>query len=143
MKPTLFRPMLPGFRSLFDDFFRPVNFYREDEDFATMPAINVRETESHFHLEVAAPGMKKEDFKIAVDNGILTISAEKRRSAEDQTDRYTRREFHYSSFQRSFQLPQGVREEDIKAAYENGVLTLDLPKPAKSVEVKGRTIEIQ
>lgn len=134
--------MLPGFRSLFDDFFRPLSGFREEEDFMTMPAVNVRETESHYHLEVAAPGLQKEDFKVAVDNGILTVSAEKRKSAEDKTDHYTRREFRYASFQRSFHLPEGVKEEDIKASYANGVLTLDLPRVAPTPVVKGRTIEI-
>jgi HSP20 family protein len=134
--------MLPGFRSLFDDFFRPLPGFREEEDFMTMPAVNVRETENHYHLEVAAPGLNKEDFKVAVDNGILTVSAEKRKSAEDKTDNYTRREFHYASFRRSFQLPEGVKEEDIKASYANGVLTLDLPRLKAAPEVKGRTIEI-
>jgi HSP20 family protein len=142
MKPTVFRPLLPGFRSLFDEFLRPMPGFREEEDLMSMPAVNVRETETHFHLEVAAPGLCKEDFKVTVENGVLTVSAEKRKSGEDKTDNYTRREFRYASFRRSFQMPEGVREEDIKASYTNGVLVLDLPRHPAAPETKGRAIEI-
>jgi HSP20 family protein len=74
---------------------------------------------------------------------VLTISAEKQKSAEDKTDHYTRREFHYASFKRSFQLPDGVKEADIKATYKDGVLNLELPPVEEKKLEKGRTIEIQ
>lgn len=141
MKPVVFRPISPVFRSFFDDFFRPVNGESESE-FLTMPAVNVRESDAHFHLEVAAPGMQKSDFNVTVENGVLTVSAEKQHSAEDKADNYTRREFHYASFKRSFQLPEGVEEKDIKAAYKDGVLTLDLPKNEKTKIQSARTISI-
>ena len=143
MKPTTYRPFSPAFRNLFDDFFgKPMSSFFGEDDHFTTPAVNVRESDQGFHLEVAAPGMDKKDFHIAVENGILSISSEKRESAEDQTDTYTRREFHYRSFKRSFHLPEGVVETDIKATYTNGVLTVDLPKEDKPEIEKGRVIEI-
>lgn len=144
MKPTLYRPFIPAFRGLMDEFLpKAMTSVFGGEDFFTTPAVNVKDLEHNFHLEVAAPGLNKEDFKIEVENGILTISAEKRKSAEDQTDNYTRREFHFASFKRSFQLPEHVQEDQIKASYADGILTIDLPKNEKAFAPKGRTIEIQ
>ncbi len=144
MKPSIYRPFTPAFKGFFDDFL-PKNMTSMfgDEEFFTTPAVNIKETDTNFHLEVAAPGLTKEDFKLAVENNILTISAEKQKSEEDQTDNYTRKEFQYASFKRSFQLPEHIQDEKILATYNNGVLTIDLPKNEATITPKGRTIEIK
>ncbi len=144
MKPSMYRPFTPAFKGFFNEFL-PKNMTSmfDGEDFFTTPAVNVKETETGFHLEVAAPGLNKEDFKLAVENNILTISAEKQKSAEDQTDNYTRKEFQYASFKRSFQLPEHIQDEKILATYHNGVLTIDLPKNEATLAPKGRAIEIK
>lgn len=95
------------------------------------PAVNVKEDETAFHIEVAVPGFKKEDFAINLLNNRLTISA-KQEQKEEKTEKFTRREFGYTAFERSFQLPKNVDVEQIQAAYTDGILKLDLPK----VEVK-------
>jgi HSP20 family protein len=106
------------------------------------PAVNIIENESLFKLEVAAPGLAKEDFKINVEDKTLTVSAEKKIETETKEGEKTlRREFGYSNFKRTFTLPENVNAADIKAVYENGVLNVHLPK----VEVKKvvQTIDIQ
>ena len=135
----------------------------------TAPAVNVREDEDGYYIEVAAPGMQKSDFKLNLDHNRLTISAEKREenefdNYEDQnqgdnkpkykkdkgTDqqqnrkkgRYTRREFSYSSFQRTFTLPTTVDGEKINATYVDGVLQVELPKREEAKVKPSRTIEI-
>ncbi len=94
----------------------------------SMPAVNVKETEKNFEIEVAAPGYSKKDFTIAVENGLLTVSAEKQEEKEKKEDNYTRREFGYASFSRSFNLPQNTNEDDINARYEDGILKLSISK---------------
>ncbi|WP_234735847.1 Hsp20/alpha crystallin family protein [Tellurirhabdus bombi] len=96
------------------------------------PAVNVKEDETAFHIEVAVPGFKKEDFAINLLNNRLTISAKQEQKDEEKTEKFTRREFGYTAFERSFQLPKNVDVEQIQAAYTDGILKLDLPK----VEVK-------
>lgn len=135
----IFRPFEPAFRSLFDSF---IDTLPGTEAAYSTPAVNVRQTPEAWFLEVAAPGLSREDFKVAVEQGQLNVSAEKRQGQEDQTDQYTRREFRYTSFKRSFTLPEGVREEDIKATCKDGVLTLELPRRKAEPEQKGRVIEI-
>jgi HSP20 family protein len=110
----------------------------------TLPAVNIKETEDHFSVEVAAPGMKKEDFSIELDNNLLTISSEKTDEREQKDgERYTKREFSYQSFQRSFTLPQNmVMEEKIEAKYKDGVLHLTIPKKEEAKKKPRRTIKI-
>jgi HSP20 family protein len=108
---------------------------------STLPAVNVRETNDEFMIEVAAPGMKRDDFKVELDNNVLTISSQREESDEqkDEEGNYTRKEFSYESFQRSFSLPQNkVRAEEIKAKYTDGVLHVSVPKTedAKTKPVK-------
>jgi HSP20 family protein len=106
------------------------------------PSVNIVENEGMFKLEVAAPGLAKEDFKINVEDKVLTISAEKKAETEtNEGEKILRREFGYSNFKRTFTLPENVNVTDIKAVYENGVLNVHLPK----VEVKKlvQTIDIQ
>lgn len=131
--------------SFFNDFF--------DNDWmikanATAPAINVIENEKDYKVEVAAPGMSKEDFNISLgDNNELVISMEKKNeSGEKDKDgkRYLRREFSYSKFQQAFDLPDNVDVEKINASMNNGVLTIELPKVAVEEKAKtNRVIEVR
>lgn len=95
---------------------------------SSTPAVNVKETETAYHLDVAARGLNKSDFKIKVENRVLNISAEKKIENEEKKDNYTRREFSYQSFSRSFTLPNLVNAHQVKATYSNGILTVDIPK---------------
>jgi HSP20 family protein len=95
----------------------------------TIPAVNIKETPEGFEVNVAAPGMKKDDFKVLLEGNMLTISSELSNERDEKDgDRYTRREFSYQSFQRSFQLPEVVDAEKIEARYANGLLHLSIPK---------------
>lgn len=110
----------------------------------TLPAVNIRETEDAYEVDMAAPGMKKEDFKIELDNNLLTISSETSEEREEnENQKYSRREFAYQSFQRSFNLPKEVvDEEKIKAHYRDGVLHLLIPKRETAKQKPPRKIEI-
>lgn len=93
-----------------------------------LPATNVVETENGFELELASPGLSKEDFKIDIENNLLTISSEKEINNEHKEKNYTRKEFMVSSFSRSFNLPKTVDLDKIKAEYKDGILKVELPK---------------
>ena len=97
-----------------------------------LPAVNIQEDDKQFTLEMAAPGMKKDDFKINLDNNLLTISKEEKEEKEEKKENYTRREFVYNSFSRSFRLPKTIEVDKIKADYKNGILKMTLPKDAKA-----------
>lgn len=141
--------MIPSIPSLLNDFLAndwlssPFGNWRTSG--TTLPSVNVRETNDAFHIEVAAPGMKRDDFKVELDNNFLTISAEVEQKNEntDERDGYTRREFSYQSFQRSFALPENkVEGEKIAAKYVDGILNITVPKkeeakpkPAKQIKV--------
>jgi HSP20 family protein len=131
----------PALRSMLDNFWG--NDLMEDDFFKRnkIPPVNVKETEKYYEIEVAVPGMKKDDFNIDVDNGILTISAEKKDEKEKVQDNYTRREFSYSAFNRSFSLPQNADEDNIIAKYEDGVLKLSLNK-LKEEKSQKKTISL-
>ncbi len=126
------------------------DFFRDDDGFFNrrwrrdelLPAVNVQENETSYDLEVAAPGMKKEDFKIEVENGVLLISAETKTETEDTTDNYTRKEFDFRSFKRSFWLPENIDLDNIKANYKEGILEVSIPKTRVEEEKKGKTIEV-
>jgi HSP20 family protein len=93
-----------------------------------MPAVNITENKDDFKVSLAAPGMKKSDFNIDVQGNILTISAEMEEKKEEKEENYTRKEYNFSSFSRSFTLPDEVNKEKIEATYVDGVLNLSLPK---------------
>jgi HSP20 family protein len=138
----------PSFPSLFDKFFdgelmdwNRSNYSGTD---TTLPAVNVKENDNEFLIDVAAPGLKKNDFKVNYDNGRLTISSEKKNEVEEKNgEKITRREFSYQSFQRSFTVAETVvNAEKIKANYESGILHITLPKreevkpkPAKEITI--------
>lgn len=135
--------------TIFDDFFSKDLFDWNNSNFSvagtTLPAVNVKETPDSFLVEMAAPGMKKEDFKVELNNNVLTISSEKQQESEQKEDnnRYTRKEFSYQSFQRSFQLSrEAVDADKIQAKYENGVLHLTIPKREEVKQKPSRLIDI-
>lgn len=97
------------------------------------PSVNIQEDEKQFILEMAAPGLKKDDFKINLENHLLTISKEREVKKEEENDKYTRREFVYNNFSRSFKLPKIIVENKINADYTNGILRITLPKDEKVV----------
>ncbi len=142
-----FNNQVPDIANIFDDFFggdvfnTPANQNRR----SSVPAVNVQENDDEYLIEVAAPGMKKDDFNVEVNNNVLTISAEKEQKDEDKNDEgYTRREFSYTSFCRSFAIPKNeVDEGKIDATYKDGLLKIKLqkrdevkPKPARKIEIK-------
>jgi len=109
----------------------------------TVPAVNIKENADSFEVEVAAPGMAKGDFKVTLDGNLLTISSAKEEQNEKHHDNYTRREFSYQSFQRSFELQREVVDQDnIQACYENGMLRLTIPKKEEAKQKEPRMIEI-
>jgi HSP20 family protein len=141
--------LFPAMPSLLNDFFTDDWFDPSLTNWrssgATLPAVNVRETNDEFRIEVAAPGMKRDDFKVELDSHVLTISSQRedKREEKDQEGNYTRREFSYQSFQRSFTLPEEkVEGEKIAARYADGILHVTVPKketakvkPAKQITV--------
>jgi len=141
--------LFPAIPSLLNDFFTDDWFNSSLANWrsngTTLPAVNVRETNDDFRIEVAAPGMKRDDFKVELDNNALTISSQREdhREENDKDGGYTRREFSYQSFQRSFTLPENKVEGDkISARYVDGILQVTVPKreeakvkPAKQIAV--------
>ncbi|MBN1107507.1 MAG: Hsp20/alpha crystallin family protein [Bacteroidales bacterium] len=125
MLPTITRRSYSPFLSnLFDDDFFPVLNNRT----TSMPAVNIKENEKNFVLELAVPGMNKKDLKIDVNEDVLTISSETKDETTESGDGYMRKEFSYSSFCRSFYIPENVDKEKIGASYKDGVLSVELPK---------------
>lgn len=123
------------FNDLLNDFWTP----RESQ---WMPAVNVVERADEYKIDLAVPGMEKEDFRVEVDNGVLTISGERREENKAEGDVYTRREFHYGSFMRTFTLPDDVDGEKISASYENGVLSITVAKKEEAKRKPKRAINI-
>lgn len=130
------------FPSLMEEFFRPDWIGGMQQSNLSVPPVNIRETDNTFEVELSAPGKAKEDFNIELDNDMLTISSEQRTENTVEEGKFTRREFSHSSFRRSFTLPETVKEDDIKAAYENGILKITLPKKEEALPKPKRMIEI-
>jgi HSP20 family protein len=108
-----------------------------------LPAINVKEEPDAFYIEVAAPGMKKEDFNVQIENGVMVVSATSKDSTEEKEDQYVRKEFNYMNFKRSFWLPESVNPEKIEAKYDKGLLNLRLAKSETHTGSKAKIIPIQ
>src|SRR6056297_67641 len=106
------------------------------------PALNIKETDDNFEIELAAPGFAKKDFEVTVEDGCLNMKAEKEHSDEEKEEKFTRREFSYSSFQRSLQLPDTVKDEDIKAKYNDGILSFKLTKKEEAKKLTPKKVEI-
>ncbi len=131
------------FPSLMNEMFKPDWFGGMENFSSTLPAVNIKENERDFELELAIPGRKKSDFNIEVDKNVLTISMEDKKEEEKSDDNYTRREFFYSSFKRAFTLPESVNEDKINAAYKDGILRFTLPKREEALPKPKRMIEIE
>ncbi|GIV41137.1 MAG: heat-shock protein Hsp20 [Vicingaceae bacterium] len=134
---------MPGIASIFDEFFGSDWLPKRTVGF-NVPAVNVKETDKSFEIEMAVPGMKKEDLNIDLENDVLTIWAEQKDEKEDKNENYTRREFHYSSFRRSFQLPEQVVDaKKIDAEYKDGILYIHIPKKQEAIEKGTQKISIR
>jgi HSP20 family protein len=107
-----------------------------------IPTVNIIENGKDFKIEMAAPGMEKKDFHVSVENGMLTISSEKKEEMKEKKENFTRREFSYSSFSRSFRLPENCLPDKIDAKYENGILKLSLPKKEVTVSKSVKEIKV-
>jgi len=134
--------------ALFDDFFNRDLFNWSNTNFSgtntTVPAVNIKETVDNYEVQVASPGMSKKDFKVELDGNVLTISSERSDENEQKEDeRYSRKEFSYQSFQRTFNLQKDVMDIDnIEARYENGLLHLIIPKKEEAKQKPARLIQI-
>jgi len=128
--PSIFSDLFDG-----DSFFSPTFPALSNLGIAAkVPATNISETDKEFMLELAAPGMEKNDFHVDVENGCLVISSEKEESSDITDENYTRREFSYSSFKRSFTLPETVKMDKIDATYKNGILHVSIPKKEEAIK---------
>jgi HSP20 family protein len=106
------------------------------------PRVNIDEKEGEYNIELAAPGMQKEDFHVTCEDGMLTIKAEKEERKVEKDKNYTRREYNYNSFSRIFTLPQNVKSDEVNARYENGVLKLTVPKKKKTASTPKQEIKV-
>jgi len=142
--------MLPSLRTktawpnLVEEFFNGDIFPRffDNETRYTMPAVNIIEGKEDYKIEVAAPGLNKEDFKVNLENNMLTISSEKEEKQEEKEEKVMRREFSYCSFSRSFTLPQTVNADKIRATHKDGILQVVVPKREEAKEKPAREIKI-
>ncbi len=135
-----------GMPTVFDDFFRPFGEWFDNGGLLnksmSMPAVNVTEHKDAYKVSLAVPGLKKDDFKIDVEGNMLTISSEKEENKEEKEKTYTRKEYNYSCFSRSFTLPDEIEKDKIDAKYEDGILNISLPRKetklttAKKIAVK-------
>lgn len=134
------------FPSVMSDFFDTDKFFSnpwfEKEFGQTFPAVNIKENGKEFNIEFAAPGYTKNDFNIKVEENVLTISAEKKEEKKEETERFTRKEFAYDSFARSFTLPQSVNADKIDAKYNEGILKLCIPKKEETKSSSKKEIKV-
>lgn len=136
--------LITDFPLLFDDAFSK-NFFEKQNRMFNVPAVNIKETDKSFELDLAVPGMDKKDFKIELKDGSITISAKHENKVEEtnEKERYSRREFSYQSFSRSFVLAEDlVDTEGINAKYENGILNVSIPKKSNTQINLSREIQI-
>lgn len=128
---------------VFDDFFKNATPTTNRPTFrGAVPAVNVKENDDQFELELAAPGLTKDQFKIEFDEGTLTISAKQEENKEDKKEGYTRREFSFKSFTRRFTLPEDANDANISANYENGILHVVIPKKEEAKPQPARQIAV-
>jgi HSP20 family protein len=137
--------------SFINDFFRPWESQFDSNGGSLLsklnpmnvPAVNILENKNNYEVSLAVPGMKKDDFKINVEGNMLTISAEAEEKKEEKEEKFTQKEYNYSSFSRSFSLPDGVNKDRIVANYENGLLKLILPKTEEAKKIASRHIAVK
>ena len=128
-----------------DDFFGFPTFFGRDLpgwNMRNMPPANITETNDSFIIDISAPGLQRSDFKVEVDENLLTISSEKKEESKDEKENYKRREFSYSSFSRSFQLPDNISDDKINAKFDNGVLHISIPKKEPGASRPKKTIDV-
>ena len=130
---------MPAFNNVFDSIFNDSFF--TDRSMSRVPAANISESQDHFHVELAAPGLKKENFKLKLDRDVLSVSVEQAHQDTQEERNYGRREFSYNSFVRAFTLPDSANRESISAKYEDGVLCIDIAK-REEAKMVSRQIEI-
>lgn len=113
-----------------------------EEEVSWMPSANIKDRAGDFKIDLAAPGMDKKDFSVEVENGVLTVSGERKEETKEENEKLTRREFHYGSFKRSFSLPDNADAENISAVYQDGILSLSIAKRDDSKEKAKKQIAI-
>jgi HSP20 family protein len=123
-----------------DGFFNQLNSKNSN---GNSPAVNIYEDEKGYTVEVAAPGVSRKDFNLEIENDVLTISTERKESKDEKKHNFLRREFYYRSFKRSFELPETIDQDKIKASHDAGILTLSLPKKEEVVQKAPRQIEVK
>jgi len=123
-----------NFPNLFND---TLDRFWTDDNTSWMPSVNIKERAADFVIDLAVPGMDKKDFKVEVENEVLTISGERHEESKQENEKHTRREFHYGAFTRSFTLPESANAEAISASYNNGILSITIAKKEES-KVKGK-----
>lgn len=124
-----------------DNFFSPRFFPLASEE--TIPSANIKESDGQFTIEMAAPGFEKKDFTIRLEEDVLTVAAEKQAETSDEKDTYRRKEFSYTSFSRSFTLPKNIDGDKVHATYDNGMMTLVVPKKAKAASENAKEIHVR
>ena len=132
--------------SVFEDLFKPWNEWFDGGLWGktmNIPAVNIIVHKDEYLVSLAVPGMKKDDFKIDVDGNMLTISSEKEETKEEKEKKFTRKEYNYSSFSRSFTLPEEINKEKIEAKYEDGVLKLVLPRKEEAKKPVAKHIAVK
>ena len=132
---------IPSIKTIMEDFWNSENLLERAFRRDILPAVNIKENEGNYEIEVAAPGFQKQDFKVDIQNDVLNISAETKEESSEERDNYTRKEFSYSSFNRSFSLPKNVKDENVQARYENGVLKLKLEEAKEEPQRKSIAVE--
>ncbi|OJW80969.1 MAG: heat-shock protein Hsp20 [Bacteroidetes bacterium 46-16] len=133
------------FPASLNDLFKPWNEWFDDANWnkpMLSPAVNISENDKEYNMTVAAPGLKKGDFRIDVEDNMLTVSAQQQENKEEKDKTYTRKEYNYSSFSRSFNLPEEVSKEQIEASYTDGVLTVCLPKKESTIKTNTKSIKV-
>jgi len=133
--------------SVFNDFFKPWNEWFDNgglmNRFNEVPSVNIVEQKDAYNVSLAAPGLKKGDFNIDIDGNMLTISCEKEETKEEKEKKFTRKEYNYSSFSRSFTLPEEINREKIEASYTDGVLHIVLPRKEDNKKVSAKHIAVK
>jgi HSP20 family protein len=132
--------LLPGINDVFESIFNDT--FVNDRLVTRVPAVNISESENNYHVELAAPGLKKDDFKLNLERNSLTISVETSANQQDSQKNYNKREYSYSSFVRSFTLPESADDSRIDASYTDGILHIDIAKREEARSVR-RQIEIK
>ncbi len=139
------------FPTRFNELFRPwEDFFNDGRLFTnggwpsvSVPAANITENKESYHLMLAVPGMKKDDFNVDIDGDLLTISAEKKETSEQKDEQYSRKEYNYSSFSRCFTLPAEIIKDKIDARYEDGILDIVLPKTEIAQKSSAKKISVK